>query len=342
MAAAWAAGRGGGPWWRNDDPRSQPRISTGSSTSSTAPPCSNACTTTPRHGIVPASGGCSTTRPPACCCCCSSSTPWSKAGEAFSRPANSTRSTACSVCHRDWRGSLSEASRVFDPELRHALRGDLATQAFPLVHGKEAAALRGLTAVDGSLLPALPPMAWALGLDPHHHVAQMHLHFDVRKGVSVQATVTTGNGSAIQQVHATLQPQRLYVSDRGYAEYPLVQDIIDAQRDGIGRIRVNAVGTVEEARAAGVRRDRVAWLGGPQRGQVFQQAVRVLEVDTGKTDTPGRPEMLLRATSRLDRAAALVALGYRFRGSVERFCRWLKGPLGCRHLLANSQDGITI
>jgi len=58
-------------------------------------------------------------------------------------------------CDRVSRGALSEASRVFDPELLHALIGDIAGQTLPLVDGKEAEALRGLTAVDGSLLPAL-------------------------------------------------------------------------------------------------------------------------------------------------------------------------------------------
>jgi len=247
------------------------------------------------------------------------------------------------------RGSLSEASRVFDPELLHDIVGDLATKALPLIHGKEAEALRGLTAVDGSLLPALPKMAWALWLDPQHHAAKMHVHFDVLKGVPVEATLTTGNDSETEQLRATLQAQRLYVIDRGYAEYQLFQDIITAGSDFIGRIRDNAVWTLveerpltAEAQAAGVRSDRLVWLGGPQSGRVLQQTLRVLEVDTGKTDAHGRPEILLLATSRVDLAAELVALGYRFRWSVELFFRWFKCILGCRHLLANSRQGVTI
>ena len=124
-------------------------------------------------------------------------------------------------CHRVSRGSLSEASRVFDPELLHALIGDIAQQTLPLGHGKEAEALRGLTAVDGSLLPALPKMAWALWLDPQHRAAKMHVHFDVLKGVPIETTVTTGNDSESEQLQATLQAKRLYVIDRGYAEYQL-------------------------------------------------------------------------------------------------------------------------
>jgi hypothetical protein len=252
-------------------------------------------------------------------------------------------------CDRVSRGSLSEASRVFDPELLHALIGDLAEQSLPLVQGKEAEALRGLTAVDGSLLPALPKMAWALWLDPQHRAAKMHVHFDVLKGVPVETTVTAGNDSETKQLRATLQAKRLYVIDRGYADYQLFQDIIDARSDFIGRIRDNAVWTVVEerpltavAQAAGVRSDRVVWLGGPQSGAVFQQPIRVIEVATGKIDAQGHAEVLLLATSRLDLAAELVALGYRFRWTVELFFRWLKCILGCRHLLANSPEGVTI
>src|SRR5271166_1989089 len=252
-------------------------------------------------------------------------------------------------CERAALGSLSEASRVFDPQLLREIIGTLATQAVPLLHGKEAEALRGLTAVDGSLLPALPKMAWALWLDPQHRAAKMHVHFDVLKGVPVEATVTAGNDSETQQLRATLQARRLYVIDRGYADYQLFQDIIAAKSNFIGRIRDNAVWTLIEerpltpaARAAGVRSDRIVWLGGPQSGAPVQQPLRVLEVETGKTDPHGHAEVLLLATSRLDLDAELVALGYRFRWTVELFFRWLKCVLGCRHLLANSRDGVTI
>ena len=108
--------------------------------------------------------------------------------------------------------------------------------------------MRGLTAVDGSLLPALPKMAWALWLDPQHHAAKMHVHFDVLKGVPVETTVTAGNGSETEPLRATLQAKRLYVIDRGYADYQLFQDIVDARSDFIGRIRDNAVWTVVEER----------------------------------------------------------------------------------------------
>jgi Transposase DDE domain len=252
-------------------------------------------------------------------------------------------------CTRNSLGSLSEASRVFDAELLQPLIAELAAQALPLQSGPQAEALRGLTAADGSLLPALPKMAWALWLDDGHRAAKLHLQFDVFKGVPVAASVTAGNGPEHDQVRARLQPGRLYAIDRGYAEYQLFQDIIDARSSFIGRIRDNAVYQIveerpltAEAQAAGVLRDRVVWLGCEQSGKVLRQPLRLVEVATGKADSQGRPEVLLLATDRLDLDASLVALGYKHRWAVELFFRWFKCILGCRHLLSTCQNGVTI
>lgn len=252
-------------------------------------------------------------------------------------------------CTRNALGSLSEASRVFDAELLQPLLAELATQAVPLQRGREAEALRGLTAADGSLLPALPKMAWALWVDDQHRAAKLHLQFDVLKGVPSAASVTAGNSPEHDQLRAALQAGRLYAIDRGYAEYQLFQDIRDAHSSFIGRVRDNAVYQLieerpltAEARQAGVRRDRVVWLGGDGSGQVLRQPLRLVEVATGKTDSQGRPEILLLATDRMDLDASLVALGYKFRWAVELFFRWFKCILGCQHLLSTCQNGVTI
>src|SRR3954454_1090108 len=87
-------------------------------------------------------------------------------------------------------GSLSEAARVFDPARLRPLVQELAARAAPLTAGREAKALRGLTAVDGSVFAAPPRMAWALGQDADHRGVKLHLHFDVLKGVPADATLT--------------------------------------------------------------------------------------------------------------------------------------------------------
>lgn len=252
-------------------------------------------------------------------------------------------------CPRVSQGSLSEAQHVFEPALLEGIIAELAQRVAPVTPPQEWAALKDLVAVDGSLLPACSRMAWALWLDERHRAAKMHVHFEVLRGIPLRVTLTAGNGSETAQLRRTLEAGRLYVIDRGYAEYQLFQDILDAGSSLIGRLRDNAVWQVVEerpltarGRAAGVRRDLVVWLGGDDSGAAFRQPLRVVEVQTGRRDSRGVPEVLLLATDRMDLAAELVALGYRFRWPVELFFRWFKCILGRRHLLCESPQGVQI
>ena len=246
-------------------------------------------------------------------------------------------------------GSLSEAAGVFDAERLEEVIAELAARVPQQTLTRDRQALKNLTAVDGSLLPALPKMAWALWLDEEHRAAKMHVAFEVLRGIPVKVTLTEGNGNEKHQLRRMLEPGRLYVIDRGYADYQLFQDILDSKSSFIGRIRENAVWTVVEerpvsakAKAAGVRRDLVVRLGCKKSGAVLEQPLRVVEVETGKTNSQAEPEILLLATDRMDLDAELVALGYRYRWSVELFFRWLKCILDCRHLLSHSQNGVAI
>ena len=49
---------------------------------------------------------------------------------------------------------------------------------------------------------------------------------------------------------------------------------------------------------------------------------------------------LLLVTDRLDLPAELVVLLYKYRWHVELFFKWLKCVMGCRHLVAESEDGV--
>jgi hypothetical protein len=245
-------------------------------------------------------------------------------------------------------GSLSEATGVFDAKRLRDIVQELADRALPLEHGRDAEALRGLTAVDGSLLPALPRMAWALWQDEQHRAAKMHLHFDVLKSVPVDVTLTPAAASEPEQLRAMLQPDRLYVLDRGYANYQLFRDILDAGSSFVGRVKDNTAFTVAderpltpEAQAAGVVRDVVlAKLGTDRHKDYLQQPVRLVIVRRAKID--GTPEELWLITDRLTLPADLVALAYRYRWTIELFFRWFKCVLGRRHLLAQNANGVAI
>jgi hypothetical protein len=245
-------------------------------------------------------------------------------------------------------GSLSEAARVFDADLVGPIIQELAAQAVTLAHGREAEALRGLTAVDGSVFTGLSRMAWALWTDPEHRGIKLHLHFDVLKSVPCQAAVTPAACSETAELEAMLQPDRLYVVDRGYADYELFAKIVAAGSSLVARVKDNTAYVVQEerpiddlARQAGVIRDVViSRLGTSHHKDHLKRPMRLVVVAT--TDRDGKAVELWLLTDRLDLAADLVALAYRYRWTVELFFRWMKCILGARHLVAENRNGVTL
>jgi hypothetical protein len=218
------------------------------------------------------------------------------------------------------------------------------------VSGNEALALCDLEAVDGSLLPALPKMAWALWQDTQHRAAKMHVHFDVLKGVPTRVTVTAGSASERDQLRASLVPGGFYVIDRGYRGYDFFEEIVAADASFVARVQENTVihaaeerPLTAEARTAGIVRDVVIKQTGSDRHKNFLQTpLRILVVDTGKHLLNGAPDLMILCTNRLDLPAEMVALAYKFRWAIELFFRWFKRILGCQHLLSNNLNGVTI
>jgi hypothetical protein len=247
-------------------------------------------------------------------------------------------------------GSLSEAARVFDAELLQGVIAELAARAGRVAPTPERAKLRDLTAVDGSLLPALPKMAWALWQDERHRAAKMHLAFEVVRQVPTGVSLTAGNGSEREQLRRLVRPGGTYVLDRGYVDYDLFQDLHDAGCSFLARLQDNAAYEVERERplteadrAAGVVRDcTIRRLGTAKHNRLLPQPFRVVVLATGATAPDGTAEEVTLATDLLDWPAELVALGFRYRWSVELFFRWLKCILGCRHLLSTSEDGVKL
>ena len=245
-------------------------------------------------------------------------------------------------------GSLSEAATIFDAAHLEPILHELAAQAVPLSGGRQAEALKGLTAVDGSIFAGMSRMAWALWNGPDSRAVKLHLHFDVLKGVPCGAAVTPAACSEPGQLEAMLQPGRLYVLDRGYADYELFAKIVGAGSSLVARVKDSTAFTVEEERPlnaaalkAGVVRDVVlSRLGTSHHKNHLKRPMRLVIVRT--VDRDGKTNDLWLITDRLDLDAELVALAYRYRWTVELFFRWLKCILGARHLVSHSQNGVTL
>jgi hypothetical protein len=255
-------------------------------------------------------------------------------------------------CERVSLGSLSAASRVFDPELLQEIIVELAqdVRVRPVMSERDAEALRDLQAVDGSLLPALPKMAWALWQDNQHRAAKMHVHFDVLKGAPTHITITTGNASERDELRNSLNPGGFYVIDRGYRDYTFFQEIVDAGASFVARVQDNTVIHAAEerpltlaAQAAGIIRDvEIKQTGTEKHKNLLKQSFRIVVIDTGKRLLDGKPDLMVLCTNRLDLPAEMVALAYKYRWTIELFFRWFKCTLGCRHLLSTSLNGVKI
>jgi hypothetical protein len=257
-------------------------------------------------------------------------------------------------------GSLSEAARVFDSELLVGIIGELVQQLKPI---RQDARLSDfdqiITLVDGSWLTALPKMTWALFRhDDSHRAIKAHVQVELLKGVPVAAAITDANTSEHAVLAERLQAGRLYVLDRGYAKYDLLQAVITAKSSFVCRLADNAVLEVLEERAlgrdaldVGIVRDAVVHIGCKRTRAKLARSVRIIQIEcmphrkpSGKTARggPEQGETILLVTDRLDLPGEVVALLYQRRWQIEIFFRFFKHVLGCRHLLSTDKNGIEL
>lgn len=245
-------------------------------------------------------------------------------------------------------GSLSESAGVFDPALIRPILKKLADLARPRLRGREANALANLTAVDGTIFAALPRMAWALWQDAQHRGIKLHLQFSVAKWAPTDALITPAACSEPAALKAMIEPERLYVDDRGYASFELMRAILDAGSSLITRVKDDIALHIQEelaispeATKAGVIRDVILRrLGTDKHKDVVGRPMRLVVVRV--VERNGKTSELWLITDRLDLPADLVAIAYRYRWTIELFFRWMKCVLGARHLLSDRPEGVEI
>jgi IS4 transposase len=161
--------------------------------------------------------------------------------------------------------------------------------------------------------------------------------------------MTHASGSETDQLRTMLRPGRLYVFDRGYLDHALYREILEAGSSFIGRIKDNGAYTVASQcvvsaadRAVNVVSDELLKRLGTahHKNELKHHQLRLIKVQ--RTNDEGALETWWLLTNRLDLPAELVALGYRYRWTVELFFRWLKCVLGCKQLLTTSENGVAL
>lgn len=273
-------------------------------------------------------------------------------------------------CERAALGSLSEASTIFDPERLIGIIQELSGQLAPASGSKDERLenLPGtLTLVDATLITAMPRIMSASVMkrrgDNGTVKWRLHTHFEVDRHIPSRIDVTRDGGGDNDEravLNRTIESDRLYVKDRGYAKFKLFNDIVEAKSSYVCRLRDNTVAQVindnpltEADRTANVLSDQIVLLG--QSGKASDRPNHTMRLvivkikphlSKGKykggstgVDTDG---FLRIATNLLDVPAEIIALLYAYRWTIEIFFRQFKHLLGCRHLLSHNQNGIEI
>jgi hypothetical protein len=266
-------------------------------------------------------------------------------------------------------GSFSESPRAFDPELLKGVIDELAKEAGqlrPLPQDPRLKDLGGfedaLTLADGTVLTALPRLARAAAEGTCYCTTRdgrdrygwrLHTQLDLKtfhpRRIERTGASTAGEAGEAEVLLASLEPGRCYVNDGAFADSRLLDAIVDAGSNFVGRLRANSVFELiderflsREALGAGVVRDALVQWGGrhPIRIVCVQIEPRPSRKSRGGKDKP--TDLLVIGTDLLGLPAELVALIYRQRYSVELFFRQLKNLLGLRHLLSQREQGIDI
>lgn len=267
-------------------------------------------------------------------------------------------------------GSLSESVTIFDPEPLKQIAATLATEVPSAGASRFDAIGKQLTAVDGSVFKTavrVAALAWLPSKGKGKNKStpvdgyRMHTHFEILRGVPerIDATPAKPKGKDDEKavLASVLQPDRCYVTDRGFAKFELFNQINSIDSSYICRVRDNSTPKIlcdreltQADRDAGVRVDREVVLGantGNKTTAATDHPVRYIEIEvpahvrTGKggVNSDGRLRLV---TNVMHVPAELIAEAYRLRWLIELFFRMIKQLLGCRHLLSTKPGGVEI
>ena len=270
-------------------------------------------------------------------------------------------------CSRASLGSLSESATVFDAQRLKEIIAELGEELKPLSRNSRLKDIElTLTLVDGTLIAALPKLMQASVLKSQTGSGmvkwRLHTHFEVDRYIPSRIDVTPDGGGERDEravLERTIESDRLYVMDRGYAKFVLFNKIVAAKSSYVCRLRDNSVYEVIEERTLteadrknGVLSDQIVRFTSSKAAARPDHPIRLVCVKCSPHTSRGKygggssgvdSDGILRiATNLLDVPAEIISIIYAERWAIEIFFRFFKHLLGCRHLLSHNQNGIEI
>ena len=266
------------------------------------------------------------------------------------------------------KSTLSDFHRLANPErlqlIVDALRRQLARKGLSQLGDASglSALLQRTIAVDGTFLPAMADVAWAVCNKNNHGAERYRARLDVQLNVASalpEAIVVPDPGeseSASAKKH--IEAGKLYLYDRGYNSFALINAhykssdtsyiarahfVIRYRKPGVNSPQLQEACEQQLSaadQAAGVVSDRVGRFGPSNPTRHALHAVQLREVVVTYRDKNGQVQTLRLITNLLDVSAATIANLYRYRWQVELFFRWLKCFGNFGHLISHAKAGV--
>jgi Transposase DDE domain len=263
------------------------------------------------------------------------------------------------------RGTLSDFQKIADPQrlgpILQALKAELTRQCGT---GRLPAELHTLhkkiLAVDGTFLPAVAEVAWAVKARNQRqgqcHRARLDWHVDIRTWLPELVVAPDPGQSEPDSAARQLTPGSIALDDRLYLSFDLIathdqedprsgavaaraEFVIRRKQEGANAPAIDEVQSRPldaDAVAAGVVLDRLVRLPGFEKATRPRVTLREVVV----TAPDGQPVQLL--TNLLDLPPHGIALLYKNRWQIELFFRWLKCYAHFNHLISHGRDGVLL
>jgi len=265
------------------------------------------------------------------------------------------------------KSTFSDFNKLADPQrlqpILQALKGQLRRkQVIQPHHEYDVTQLLERTiAVDGTFLPAVAEVAWAVRNANNHGAQRYRARLDCQLNVATWIpevfTVPAPGQSEAEVARQQLLPGNIYLYDRGYMNYALLTAHFEEAEQQlvprsyfVSRYRPAGGNSPElqqavereltaQDRAAGVISDRVGCFLSSRSSRHPVPGAQLREVII-QYEEDGETKTVRLITNLLDVSAATIAQLYRYRWQVELFFRWLKSYANFTHLISHSREGV--
>lgn len=266
------------------------------------------------------------------------------------------------------RSTLSDFNRLADPErlqpLLQALRAQVNRKG-PQTGQQDQLAqlLRQTIAVDGTFLPAVAEVAWAVlchnQRQAHAWRARLDVHLAVDTWLPELLVVPEPGQSESSSAAARVQAGRIYLYDRGFSGYEVINAHYDLDQE-TPTLRAHLIVRYKPAggnsptlsqpqsqaltsadQAAGVMSDTLGRFipSNATRHPIANVPLREVVV---QYESRGEIHTIRLITNLFDVPAAVIAMLYRQRWQIELFFRWLKCFGNFNHLISHSREGVLL